>query len=288
MKLLILGASGQLGKSLLDENLEGFELHTPSSTIVNVTDFDSTKNYILELKPDFIINVTAWTDVLGAEKEVDSAYSLNCGAVGNLARTCKESDSTLVHISTDYVFDGLKTSAYTEGDAPSPLNTYGKSKLAGENEILNSGLAKFYIIRTSWLYSRYRKNFVKTVAAKSIRNEPSTISNDQFGSPTFAGDLAAGIIALLESRAKPGIYNYSNSGETNWYEFGRKIYSLAKANESLVSPRGTGATELKRPSYSPLNLSKWENAGLPKVRSWEDALSSALPEIIQELTKAGS
>lgn len=288
MRLLILGASGQLGSSLLELNLERFEVDTPSSAILDVTDYETTKKYLSDLRPDFIINATAWTDVPGAEIEVESAFTLNCGAVGNLARLCKELNATFVHVSTDYVFDGSKGSAYVEVDPTSPLNTYGKSKLAGENEILESGLEKFYIVRTSWLYSRFGKNFVKIIAAKSIRSESASITDDQFGSPTFAGDLAAGIIALLESQAKPGIYNYSNSGETSWYEFGKKIYSLAKANESLVSPRSTAATELKRPSYSPLNLSKWESAGLPNVRSWEDALSSVLPEIIQELTKADS
>lgn len=143
-------------------------------------------------------------------------------------------------------------------------------------------------MRTSWLYSRHGKNFVKTIAAKSIRNETASIADDQFGSPTFAGDLATGLIAILKSQAESGIYNYSNSGETSWYEFGRKIYALAKANESLVSPRSTEITELKRPSYSPLNLSKWQSAGLLQVRPWEDALSSALPDIIQEIIKADS
>ena len=285
MKTLILGGSGQLGISLLESDLKSTEVHSPSSSIIDVTDFDRTTKYILEMQPDVVINATAWTNVPGAEESKEATFLINSKAVGNMAFACKLSGAALVHISTDYVFDGRKGTSYSELDPPSPLNVYGDSKLAGENAIINSDLESFYIIRTSWLYSRFGKNFVKTIASKSIRCEPASVTDDQFGSPTFAGDLAEGILSILKTKPKPGIYNYSNSGVTSWFQFAQKIYQLTGSNESLVSSRETESSELKRPAYSPLDLSKWADSGLSQIRSWEERLIAELPDIIAEIER---
>lgn len=286
MKLLILGGSGQLGRSLLACDLDSFEVHAPTSALVNVIDFEKTKTYIHDLRPNFVVNATAWTNVPGAESSPEEANRLNAEAVGDLASACREIDSNLVHISTDYVFDGLKSIPYSEEDATLPLNAYGASKLAGEKAIAQSGIENFYIIRTSWLYSRFGKNFVKTITSKALKGESASITDDQFGSPTFAGDLAKGIASLIISSAKPGTYHFSNSGVTNWFEFGQAIYQLCGVDKSLVSKRSTEPTELKRPAYSPLALTKWEKAGLPNIRNWNEALVGELPDIIAEVKRA--
>lgn len=288
MKLLILGGSGQLGRSLLDGNLEMFDVYSPSSMTIDVTDFSKTKEYIFEIRPNFVINATAWTNVVGAELAVAESFLLNADAVGNLASICKTIGSTLIHISTDYVFDGLATTPYVEDHRTSPINIYGASKLAGEDAIYDSGLENFFIIRTSWLYSQYGKNFVKSILSKALKGDPVSISNDQFGSPTYAGDLAEGIIHLTKSNANSGIYNYSNCGVTTWYDFGKSIYKLAGADSSLVSPRKTDVIEVKRPLYSPLSLQKWANSDLSIIRSWDDALLAGLPGIINEIKRVES
>lgn len=285
MKLLILGAGGQLGSSLLASDLNPFEVHAPSRESLDVTDFGKIKEFILNLKPDVVINATAWTNVPAAESSQEGAFLLNEKAVGNLAIASKLAGSSLIHISTDYVFDGMKLAPYTESDIPAPLNAYGASKLAGELAILSSGLEKYYIIRTSWLYSKFGRNFVKTIASKALKGEPASIIDDQFGSPTFAGDLAKGIVSLINSSAESGIYNYSNEGITSWYQFGQQIYRLLGFDESLVTPRKTGPDELKRPKFSPFDLSKWSNSGLSEIRAWQVALSSELQDIVVEIKR---
>jgi dTDP-4-dehydrorhamnose reductase len=185
------------------------------------------------------------------------------------------------------VFDGGKGSPYLESDSCNPVNWYGKSKLYGEQKITESGLIDFYIFRTSWLYSQYGKNFVKTIVKRALQGEKSSITNDQFGSPTFAGDLAGAISSLVLNPPTPGIYNFSNSGITTWYEFGRLIYKLVGADENLVESRGTEFSELKRPKYSPLNLDKWINTNLYAVQSWHDSLERELNSIVTAVREEG-
>lgn len=284
MKVLILGATGQLGKSLSEISWpEEVELLTPSSRDVDVTEKDSLEKYFKEFEPAFVINATAWTDVPGAESNLEGALLLNAEAVESMARLCKELSATLIHVSTDYVFDGQSQTPYGEADQTNPLNNYGKSKLAGEEAITNSGLKDFYIIRTSWLYSRFGKNFVKTIARRALSNESSVITDDQFGTPTFAGDLASAILSIITLKPTPGIYHYSNSGVTCWFEFGKSIYELSEADLALVSSRKSETSELKRPNFSQFDLSKWVLAGLPTPPDWRDSLRHQMPSILQTI-----
>lgn len=288
MRVLILGGTGQLGRSLLEISWpEGTELLSPTRNDVDVTQANSLENCLRDFKSDFVINATAWTDVPGAESNLEGAMLLNAEAVKNMAQLCKELSATLIHFSTDYVFDGQVNVPYRETDETNPLNNYGKSKLAGEEVILSSGLRDFYIIRTSWLYSRYGKNFVKTIARRAIKNEGSAISDDQYGAPTFAGDLAQALLSIIKIKPESGIYHYSNSGVTNWFEFGSSIYDLSGTEAALVTPRRTEVSELHRPAFSQFDLSKWESAGLPTPPEWRESLQRELPRILKSIREEG-
>lgn len=286
MKILLIGGSGQLGKSFQELAWDAStQLVAPSRGGLDITDALSIQECMNETNPDVVINTAAWTDVPGAEFEPDKARKLNSEAVRNLANACREIHATLVHISTDYVFDGEKGSPYLETDACNPINSYGATKRAGEVEIIDSSLEKYFIIRTSWLYSRHGKNFVKTIAKKALIGEKVTITNDQFGSPTYAGDLARAISRLVVNPPEFGIYNYSNSGVVSWFDFGKEIYELLDKNAELVQPRKTESSDLRRPNYSPLDLSKWETTGVSEVVVWKDSLSREIDSIVSEIRK---
>lgn len=284
MKTLILGSNGQLGRSLTSSQWDtDVEMLSLAREDLDITNFELVKSFLSENKSDVVINATAWTNVPGAESDPSGAYKLNSEAVGNLASQCRSIGALLVHVSTDYVFDGKKQAPYTESDATSPLNVYGKSKLAGEMAIQNSGIKDFYIVRTSWLYSRYGKNFVKTIANKAVNGEASSISNDQFGVPTYAGDLAKGIQSLITSKPESGVYHFSNTDKTNWFEFGSAIYELLGKDLDLVTARATERGELLRPSYSVFDLSKWERSNLSPLIDWKVRLEDELPLIVEAL-----
>jgi dTDP-4-dehydrorhamnose reductase len=286
VKVLLIGGSGQLGKSLLGlSSSNAIELISPTSKVLNVSNFQSVSDFINEVEPECIINASAWTDVQGAERDISGAMTLNATAVEHLTQICKRIGASLVHISTDYVFDGEKGAPYLENDPVHPLNTYGKSKLAGEETVAASELEKYFIIRTSWLYSRYGKNFVKTIAQRALSNERCSITDDQFGSPTFAGDLASAILALVQNPPSSGIYHYSNSGTASWFEFGCQIYSELGIDQSFVAPRSTESSELPRPRFSTLDLSKWAKENLSNIYSWQESLHRELPSIVAAIEK---
>lgn len=281
MRVLLIGGSGQLGNSLQTISWDSsIEIFAPSTGSLDVTDSASVLETIKKIDPDFVINASAWTNVPGAEDNFDEAIKINSEAVGNLAFACREYKSSFVHVSTDYVFDGEKGTPYLESDICNPINAYGKSKMYGEQKIIEAGLNDYYIFRTSWLYSQYGKNFVKTIIKRALKGEKSSITNDQFGSPTFAGDLAGAISNLVLNPPTSGIYNFSNSGITTWYEFGRVIYKLVGADENLVEPRETEVSELRRPKYSPLNLEKWISTNLYEVQTWQHSLKRELDSIV--------
>lgn len=288
MKILLVGGSGQLGSSLKSLSWsENTQLLSPQRNQLDICDNEQTRKYLEFTEPQVIINASAWTDVPGAESNYDSAVMINSTAVGALALGCKEVGATLFHISTDYVFDGEKSQSYVETDLTNPLNNYGKSKLSGEIEISASGLENFYILRTSWLYSQFGKNFVKTIAAKALRGESASIVDDQFGSPTYAGDLALGIQSAINVKPNSGIYHYANQGTVSWFEFGQEIYRLTGADVSLVTSRKSDPTELRRPKYSPLKTSKWMSSNLREIPDWRHSLQKELPRIIQAIRMEG-
>lgn len=286
MRVLLVGGSGQLGRSLQDVKWpSNYNLLIPGRDELDITSRDTVEAYLKIHRPDAIINTAAWTDVVGAETKSKECFDVNMHGVENLVRCSADSGAVLIHISTDYVFDGNTSDPYLEEDVANPLNVYGKSKLAAEEVIQNSGKSEFYIIRTSWLYSKYGKNFVKSIAHKAYSQEQASITDDQFGSPTSAQDLAEGIASILSQKPPFGLYHFSNAGTTSWFEFGKLIYELANADPRNVSPRNSKLDPIARPKRSSFSLTKWQEANLTKIVTWEDSLRRDFPEMIIQLRR---
>jgi dTDP-4-dehydrorhamnose reductase len=231
-----------------------------------------------KLRPEVIVNCAAYTNVDGCETDEETANLVNGKGPGYLAEAAKGLGATLVHISTDYVFDGTKGSPYTEEDAPNPRSAYGRSKLLGEQAILQSGLEKFFIIRTSWLYGPGGKNFVETIARLAREREELRIVADQVGSPTLTDDLARAIFGLLKAGAF-GIYHFADEGECSWYEFGEAIVAhLRKAGAPLkmkrILPIATHEYPLPatRPAYSVFSKEKYRRVAGATVPHWRESL----------------
>lgn len=265
--------------------LESFETKNETSSY-----FPSDKLGHNERQIKWIINCSAYTNVDEAENDSEAAYKINCEGPRNLARLCRKIGARLIHVSTDYVFDGKSNTPYTEAAEKNPLNAYGKSKLDGEIEIQKE-MNQYYIVRTSWLYGYEGKNFVKTMLSAMNENETVKVINDQTGTPTSAVDLAEVIIKLLikadtakeiigpKSAPAYGVYNYTNNGETTWFHFAEMIYKYGKKagkikNTCEIIPCSTeeyGAVA-KRPAYSVLNKEKITKALKIKVPNWESSL----------------
>jgi dTDP-4-dehydrorhamnose reductase len=284
-RILLLGGSGILGREVLQIlHNKNLEYVSPASVDLDIRSKDHVLKFVSELKPAWIINCAAWTNVDEAESSFDEACQLNSIAVQNLGIAADLFECKVIHISTDYVFDGESSDPYLETSLVHPLNRYGESKLQGE-KVLLAALPSAYVLRTSWLYGISGKNFVKTIAGKALRSEEATVVDDQVGSPTSARDLAIGIFSILENQPEPGIYNYSNRGSCSWFELAQKIYESVGANSGLVHPINSSFLNFiaKRPKYSLLSKEKWLSAGLSEVPNWEDSLQLIMPEIISEL-----
>ena len=277
MKILLLGKSGILG-SYFDFSLKDFSVSvfSPSSEELNICDYSSVRKYLLDLKPDFVINCTGYTAVDDAETNKEDASKLNAEAVGELASSCKESDSILIHFSTDYVFDGENPDGYTEDSPVVPINVYGESKLEGEKLVANN-MDKYFIVRTSWLFGRPEKDFVGTMLRLAKDRDELSVVTDQIGSPTFAGDLADAVIKnFVNVDAKPsfGVYHLTNSGVCSWYDFAEKIFELAQTNIKLNK---VGSEAFPRPAKRP-KCSVLLNTKLDfRMRPWGKALEEYIP-----------
>jgi dTDP-4-dehydrorhamnose reductase len=278
MRILVTGAKGMLGTDLvciLEE--KNHEVFATDIEELDITQLDSLNKMTEDISPDVIINCAAYTDVDNAEEEPEKAFLINGIGVRNLALVCKKLDIDLCHISTDYVFDGTKENPYTPDDLPNPINTYGKSKLAGENyiqEIWN----KFYIIRTSWLYGKYGKNFVYTILNLAKKQKELRVVNDQIGSPTWTVTLSKAIAKIIQTQ-KYGIYHVTDKTENgiSWYEFAKEIIRLSKFNAELIRMKTEQLLRLvRRPKYSVLDIKMAQivlNEGLP---FWTESLTSFL------------
>ncbi len=284
-RVLLLGGSGILGSEvlLLLQN-QNIDYVAPTSSDLDITDKDKVLKFVSDFRPTWIINCAAWTNVDGAESSFEDAIKLNEIAVRNVGVAADLFECKVIHISTDYVFDGESSEPYLETSQVHPLNKYGESKLLGEQALLEA-LPSAYVVRTSWLYGVSGKNFVKTIAGKALRREDAKVVSDQVGSPTSARDLAIGILSIRRNQPEPGIYNYSNRGSCSWFELAQKIYETVGANNGLVHPISSGSLSFiaKRPKYSLLSKEKWLSAGLSEVPNWEYSLQLIMPEIISEL-----
>ena len=273
MKILILGYKGMLGHELVKEFENGHELILWDRDQIDISRKEDTIKKVSDLCPDLVINAAAYTAVDEVEHNKDLAYKVNSCAVGFLATACKEIDALFVHFSTDYVFDGENHNGYKENHSYNPINIYGKSKALGEKMILDIS-SKYYIIRTSWLFGKHGKNFIETMLRLDKEKKDIKVVNDQFGSPTYAKDLAAAVKKLVESQNPYGIYHITNFGTCNWYDFALKIFEFSglKPNIKPVASEEF-PTPAKRPTYSML-----VNTKLPPMRKWEEALKDYLVE----------
>jgi len=279
MKIVILGANGMLAQSLQSALLENtfHEVFSFARDRVDVTNFEMIKFELDKIQADYVINCTAYTNVDLAESEEDKAFAINDRAVMNLVKYLKERETIFIHFSTDYVFAGDKINGYLEDDsAYNPKTVYGASKLAGELNIKNN-LEKYYLIRTSWLYGPYGKNFVKTMLDLAETREELNVVDDQIGRPTAVEDLVQAVIDLMENDYSWGTYHLVNEGSDNqvgvsWYDFAKKIFELSKKNIKLNTMTTKELNRAaKRPAYSILLNTKF-----PKLRSWEKALEEYL------------
>jgi dTDP-4-dehydrorhamnose reductase len=270
--ILIVGANGMLGRDILmliGDAARGVDLDE-----IDITSLESTERVIRTLKPETIINCAAYTDVDGCETNVETAMQVNGEGVAHLALASREIGARLVHVSSDYVFDGGKGSPYVEDDAPCPLGIYGESKLAGE---LNAGFNPDHlIVRTQWLYGLHGKNFVETMLQLAVEKDEIAVVDDQIGSPTWTVDLAQAILALVNSGQR-GIYHAANSGFCSWNEFAQAIF---QETGHSIKVHGMTTDELNRPArrplYSTLDCSKLKMDTGFRPQPWRSALKMYL------------
>lgn len=279
--IVVTGANGQLGNELkaIAPQFGEYRFLFVTKEELAIEDIDAVKKYFSTNTPAYCINCAAYTAVDKAETEKNKAFLINAEAVGNLATACKQHDVQLIHISTDYVFDGTAKQPYKETDDTCPINTYGKSKLKGEELALLNDPSTI-IIRTSWVYSSFKSNFVRTMLRLMKEKDSINVVNDQYGSPTYAADIATAIMKIIssgKSREMPGIYNYTNAGITNWYEFALAIKELSGSN-CIVNPVTTAQypTAAKRPLYSALDTKKIRDCFDIVIPQWKDSLEHCL------------
>ena len=284
MNVLITGSKGQLGLELesLGRKFPNFKLFCTDKFSLNILNFEETEQYVLKNNIDVVVNCAAYTDVNKAEDEIEKADEVNHLAVRNLGLIAKKHHLKLIHISTDYVFDGNSEIPYKESDATSPQNAYGITKLNGEKALSEINPQNSLIIRTSWLYSEFGNNFVKSMLKLSKEKESITVVFDQIGSPTYAKDLALAILQIIPQNDSDGlqIYHYANKGQCSWFDFASEIMKIAQQNcEILPIPSSAFKTKAKRPKYSLLNTDKIQHTFNLEIPTWEDALRECISAI---------
>ena len=282
-KILVTGANGQLGQCLqkISSQFEEFEFIFTDSETLDITNKEEVNDFFWQNAPDFCINAAAYTAVDLAETDVEKAFLVNADGAENLAEACSENNAQFIHVSTDYVFDGENNLAYTEEDFTNPLGVYGASKLAGDELALEVNPCSV-ILRTSWVYSEFGKNFVKTMLNLFATKEELSIVADQFGQPTNANDLAEAIMKIIKSeKITPGIFNFSNLGRISWFDFAEKIAELSDAKIKLNAIETSQyPTPAKRPKNSVLDLDKISKTYAVPLKPWEESLEDCV-QILQ-------
>lgn len=288
MNILVTGANGQLGNELR-RLAKGGEHNFVFSDVTDVQGVETMRLDICDEQAviaacagkDVIINCAAYTNVDAAESNIELADMLNHRAPGILAEASKQANAVLIHISTDYVFDGQANSPYKESDAPCPRSVYGSTKLSGERSVRESG-CRYIILRTAWLYSPYGKNFVKTIGGRCMTSESLKVVSDQYGSPTCAADLASAIMHIINSKAldRQGIYHFTDEGETSWFEFARTIAEMrASACRIIPCTSEEYPSPVKRPHYSVLDKSLFKSTFHYQIPEWRESLRKCIDEI---------
>lgn len=279
-KILVVGGNGQLGQCLQkssEEYSNEFIFEFTDSSTLDITDNSAIEDYFDEFRPQFCINASAYTAVDLAEKEKEKAFAVNAYGVENVAKACKEYNTTFIHVSTDYVFDGETEIPYEEDNFTSPIGVYGASKRLGEELALEAN-PKTIIIRTSWLYSEFNKNFVKTMLHLFKTKDELNVVADQYGQPTNANDLAEAIMQIVKYPFPVyGIFHFSNEPETTWYDFASKIAELS-GSTIKINPITTDQypTPAKRPKRSTMCLDKISNTYHLEMKHWEESLADCV------------
>ena len=296
MKILVTGSKGQLGHELLIQgNNLGYEILPADLPDLDITDKTQVKHRLEKFQPSLVVNAAAYTNVDKAETEQNLAFAVNRDGPANLAEVCAKFEIPLIHISTDFIFDGKKNSPYIESDPVSSLSIYGKSKQEGENEV-RSRLKNHIILRTAWLYGVHGQNFVKTMLRLGREKEVISVVADQFGSPTSAADLAVAVLQII-SRIKYsgdinwGTYHYCGHGITTWHVFAEEILNLAKhyipIKTKNVNPISTAEypTKATRPCFSALDCGLIKkNFGI-RLKPWQDSLKTVIRQLCQKETE---
>jgi dTDP-4-dehydrorhamnose reductase len=282
MKILVTGSNGQLGQCLQKhaKSLSSFDFKFETLDSLNLTQEERLNLYFEKHQPDFCVNCAAYTNVEAAEDSENLAFQVNAEAVHNLAKLCEKFKTKLIHISTDYVFDGLKNHPYQESDKENPINVYGASKLQGETHI-SSILNTHFMLRTSWLYSEFGHNFFNTILKKAAGLHPLNITTEQIGTPTNANDLAKFILHLIQIDSTDyGLYHYSNKGEATWYDFARLILEEKNLDQEIsLQATFSYPTKAKRPKFSVLDKSKALSTFDMEIPHWRESLVNLLKEL---------
>ncbi|GAA4941937.1 dTDP-4-dehydrorhamnose reductase [Algibacter agarivorans] len=280
INVLVTGSNGQLASCIKDiENqYSGLNFIYTDYLDLDICDLDQVSSFFKSnLEFHYCINCAAYTAVDKAEKEIQQAYSINAIGAKNLAKLCSENNTTLIHISTDFVFDGKSLLPYTEKDLETPLSVYGKSKLKGEEEIIST-FNNYFILRTAWLYSEHGNNFMKTMLRLAeTRNEISVVS-DQIGTPTYAKDLAEVILKIIDSNNQNyGLFHYSNEGVASWFDFAKTIFQIFKIEiKTHAIKTSEYPTPAIRPAYSVLNKDKIKTTLKMETYNWQESLKKCM------------
>ena len=284
---LVIGCNGQLGSDLMEVlAAAGHEAVGMDLPDIDITNPESVAEAMEANQPEVVVNAAAYTAVDAAEDDEATALKVNGVGPGVLAAAVQRlPEATLVHISTDYVFDGTAHEPYAEDAPTNPASAYGRTKAVGEQEVLRHLPERSYVVRTAWLYGANGMNFVKTMLRLAEDRDTLSVVDDQRGQPTWSHDLAEQIVALVVAKAPAGIYHGTSSGETTWFDFTREIFRLSGMDPQRVQPTSTDAfpRPAPRPAYSVLGHERWLQAGLEPIRSWSDALAEALPTVRNNL-----
>ncbi|MFL2731103.1 MAG: dTDP-4-dehydrorhamnose reductase [Gammaproteobacteria bacterium] len=286
MKILLLGSEGQLGRCISNKfNNSHYELVDTNRSNLDITENNRVFNFFKSIKPQIVINAAAYAAVDDAESNFSEANKINNLAVSNISKACLDNNSLLIHVSTDYVFDGATNTPYLENDKTNPINVYGKTKLLGEEAIKNIG-CKHIIIRTSWLFSQYGKNFLKTMIDLSSARKELNIINDQFGCPTYAPDLAEAIKKIIDfypNKLTYGTYHFAGDQPCSWADFAEKIFEIADKKNFIndipkIIPVGSDhyITSAKRPKNSILNSNLIKKEFNIDPSDWKDGIRKAI------------
>jgi dTDP-4-dehydrorhamnose reductase len=281
-KIVVFGASGQLGQCLktVAETRGITSIYFPPESEANILDKDALKRLFDTYKPAWCINCAAYTAVDKAEDDIDTARNINKTGVENISALCVEYNSVLIHVSTDFVFKGDQPLPLTENDKAEPINIYGKTKLEGEVAVVDT-LKKYYILRTSWLYSEYGTNFVKTMLKLGAERDELKIIADQAGTPTYAIDLASCILQIIFSEITAyGMYHYSNEGIASWYDFAKAIFDISETKvKTLPIKTSEYPTRAVRPAYSVMDKTKIKQTFNIEIPYWRDSLITCISKL---------